>query len=513
MKIALTYTLIYFACSLFGQELSLAIPITPGQLSDGGFQIEQLEDGYLVMGQSGCIDSNIYITCLGLLRLDESGDATWSRTFDGSPYGSLAPNGRTMVIHNDTIYVANMIWKTDHNEIRMMSFDMDGNLLKEVDFFIPYENTFFLRGMIGTGEKLVAFSEVKQDGQHRVLIQDFDFQLNLLGEYHVGVSPYKKRGIDLKKRKGGGFVLAYGEQDIPSRATINIARLDEGYNVLLSAKMPDQGDFLQSVEVLETEDNGYVLSYLIDRTDLLFEFWFPTAVFGLDSLFNIEWEQVFVHRAEKQHISTVLTEDGNILGIGSSDYITILDVYPGRVNEGWCFLLGPEGDLLWDRIIADIRESKRCVLWHGLETNDGFVMTGAIDKDNPTGVPFLNDPEVWFLTLDKNGCWNSNCEEVIVITGDSTSITGTHEVPSAAPSMKAYPNPTMGLLTIETGQVGATKKRSVRVSGMDGRPVTAFGLTAPKSTVNLRGLENGVYIVTLMEDGMPVSSKKIIVQH
>ena len=71
----------------------------------------------------------------------------------------------------------------------------------------------------------------------------------------------------------------------------------------------------------------------------------------------------------------------------------------------------------------------------------------------------------------------------------------------------------MGLLTIESGQGAVVQKRSAMVFGITGKLVASFDLTAPKSTINLRDLENGIYIVTQMEDGLPVSSQKIIVHH
>lgn len=500
---------------VLGQEISLGIPITIDMRSDNGRQIEKLNDGYLILGGTFCSDSLPYAKCLGLLKTDFNGNTIWSAVFDGSPYGSLRPSGRTMFIHNDTIHVANMIWKNDHDELRMMSFDMDGNQIQEVDVFIPYEDTYYLRGMIGTEEKLIVFSEAKQNELHRILVQDFDFQFNLLDEYHIAASPNSRRGIDLKTRNDGGYILAHGEYE-NMKSFMHVTKLDSNYNVQHTVKLPYRTDTFQSVDILETAEDRYAVAFFLD-TLVLHKFWGPSAVYGLDSLFNLEWEYIFFHRTIKQHISTILTEEGNILGIGGTDYLTIAehDSFSHRSLDGWCFLLSPDGELLWERIIADIRDSDDALLWHGLETEDGYVMTGYIDKDNPTGVPFLNDPEVWFLTLDKNGCWNGNCGDIIIITDDSTSyaITDAHEAFENEPLIKVFPNPTAGLLTIENMDAAALKKRSVQISDMNGRLITDFELRAPKSTINLRGMENGLYIITQMVEGRPVSSQTIIINH
>ena len=517
MKIRMTFLALFFTSLLLGQELSLAIPITTDMRTDAGIQIEKLDEGYLILGGTFCNDSLPFEKCLGLLKTDKDGNPIWATNYDGSPHGSLRPNGRTMVVHDDTIYVANMIWKNDHDEIRMMSFDMEGNLLEESDFFIPYQNTFFLRGMIGTEEKLVVFSEVKQNGQHRVLIQDFDFELNLLGEYHFGISNFNKIDVVLKQTEDkAGFLLAYGEHNGLFQSVMHLNKLDAQYNITYSKQLPEPGSTLSATDFIETEDNGYMLAWNADVWDdvIADTFPYPTIVYGLDSLFDVEWEHIFLHRSAKEHISTIKTQDGNMLGIGITDYTRVLWIYPDRQGgDGWCFLLSPEGDLLWERVILDTMDIGFGRFWHGVETDQGFTLVGDIDMPNPTGVPFLNDPEVWLLTLDKNGCWNGNCEEVIVITGDSTSFTGTHDMPQDKLEMKVYPNPTMGLLTIESGQGAVAQKRSAMVFGITGKLVASFDLTAPKSTINLRDLENGIYIVTQMEDGLPVSSQKIIVHH
>lgn len=278
--------------------------------------------------------------------------------------------------------------------------------------------------------------------------------------------------------------------------------------------MLQSGEPLTSVNIYETNDKGFMLAW---QKDLIFSlsdtFPFPSAIYKLDSLANVEWEYVFAHKAAKQHISTVKVSGGKMLGIGATDYWRVNNIYPERWADGWCFLIDTEGNLLWERSIADIRDSYGGRLWHGLETDNGFVFVGDIDKDNPTGVPFLNDPEVWFLTLDENGCWNGNCNQYIVITGDTTSITDTGEPEKASNEIKAYPNPTDGILTIECENCrGQEMPRTVQVFDSNGRKIMETSLYAPKSIINLTHLDNGVYIINILSSsGQYFTSKKIVV--
>jgi len=495
----------------YGQELSLGIPITPNKRADTGEQIMALADGYLILALCFCHEtSNDY--CLGLLRTDEQGNKIWSKVFDGSPDTNLKPEGQTMVVHDDTIYVANEIWKTDHREIRMMSFDLDGNLLNEKDLAIQYTSVLHLRGLKEDNNKLLVYGEVANNGL-KVFIEVVDLQFNLLEEQFIGNPSYDKRFMELNTLQEGGYVLAYGEAIISPQTAVVVTKLDEGFNVLFSEKILQAGDPFGSVNIFETEDKGYMLAWQKDLKFSTDTFPFPTAIYKLDSLANVEWEYVFAHDSSKEHITAVKVSDGKLFGIGATDYYGHNDIYPGRWLDGWCFLIDTEGTLQWERSIADIRDSRGGRLWNGLETDDGFVLVGDIDKLNPTGVPFLNDPEVWFLTLDENGCWNGNCEEYIVITGDTTSITDTKEVMQTPPGITAYPKPTAGILTIECKHCKLQARRAVQVFDSNGRKVLEMNLFAPKSTINLTHLADGVYFVSHLADGQLIETQKVIVDH
>jgi hypothetical protein len=505
-------TLLFFLtyALALGQELSLHIPVTPDKRSDAGAQIAILDDGFLIAGKSFCHDiSNDY--CLGLLKVDSQGNKIWSKVFDGNPDLNLEMK-RTFLLIGDTAYVAADIWKTGHKEIRVMSFDLDGNLSNQKDLAIPYTSQLGLRGIAQDGNKLLLYGEVANNG-HRVFIEVLDLQFNVLEEHFIGNPSFDKRFMEMNKLDGGGYVLAYGEGDF-LQVSVVITKLDNDFNVTFSKKILQAAEEFTFVNIYETDDKGFMLAW---QKDLMFSlsdtFPFPTTIYKLDSLANVEWEYVFAHKAAKQHISTVKVSGGKMLGIGATDYWGVHNIYPERWGDGWCFLIDTEGNLLWERSIADIRDSYGGNLWHGLETDNGFVFVGGIDKDNPTGVPFPNDPEVWFLTLDENGCWNGNCKQYIVITGDTTSTTDTEETEMAKVGITAYPNPTSGVLHIECEGCSPNARRKIDVFDSGGRKVIEAGLYAPQSTINLTRLANGVYFVVHSMDGEVVGTHKVIVNH
>ncbi len=500
-------------CSFtFGQELSLHIPITPDKRSDNGIQMKILDDGYLIAGVSFCLESS-NDECLGLLKVDKQGKKVWSHVFDGSPDSGLGMEGLTLVLISDTAYIATEIWKSDHKEIRVMSFNMEGDLTNQIDLAIPYTTSLWPRGMIQADNKLLIYGEVGNNG-NKIFIEEIDFQLNFLKEHLIGNPSFDKRLMEMNRLKDGGYVFAYGEAVTSPETSVVIVKLDEDFNINFSKKILQSGDPFTSVNIYETDDKGFMLSWQKNlKFSLSDTFPFPTTIYKLDSVANVEWEYVFAHKSAKQHISTVKVTDGKMLGIGATDYYSVFNIYPERWLDGWCFLIDTEGDLLWERIIADIQDTFGGRLWYGLEDNERFVLVGDIDKLNPSGTPFLNDPEVWFLTLDENGCWNGNCNDYIIITSDATSITDVNEATLFLISSKTFPNPTSGILTIECHNCNSNMQRKVEVFDINSMKVLDINLYASKSTINLSHLNNGTYLVLQSINGQLIDSQKIIVHH
>lgn len=499
MKKLLAIILIIYASTLSnGQEFSVAIPVTPDMRADVGIQMAILDDGFLIAGASFC-HSQTYDYCLGLLRVDMQGNTIWNLLVDGSPDTNLFMQGLTLALKGDTAFVAAEIWKTDHKEIRVMSFDLDGNWLNQQDVAIPYTTELFPRGMIIDDNKLLLYGEVANNG-HLVFLEVLDLHLNTLHSYRIGDSAFNKRFMQLNKMQNGGYVLAYGEGSFLDVSVV-IKKFSANFEEIFSKKILPAAEPYTIVNIFETEDKGFMLAW---HKDLFFSqadaFPYPTAIYKLDSLANMEWEYVFAHRSAKQHTSTVKVSGDKMLGIGATDYWGVSGIYPERWADGWSFLIDTQGNLLWERNIADVRDTYGGRLWHGLETETGFVLVGDIDKINASGTPFLNDPDVWLLTLDENGCWNGNCQDYIVITGDSTSITDTREADQTAVKYGAYPNPNAGILnlTCEPCDVGPT--RQVFVYDMYGKKVFEQHLYAPQSTINLTQLANGIYNVVQTVD-------------
>jgi hypothetical protein len=528
--------IISLICSLFflngisnAQEVSLHLPVTQGY-SDLAFQCLPLDDGFILLTACNEPDSSGTLElCFGLLRLDASLNPVWSETYHGSPDVVGLPYGATvMEVIGDTVYVAPLAIKPGGFEIHMMAMSLaNGALLYQKDILPqgPISN-LTCEDMLSEDGDLIIYGQQGSGstGDACLYFIRLDKEFNELDQNHICDNNYRKRGFNLKVHEQGGYVLVYGEEYWPGTCSLKVARLDEQFNVVNSKELPQTeiDDVFYSSAILATNDGGYFLYWQKDLNDSIPTVyphttwpWQP-VVYKLDSFFNIEWEYFFVREYETSAPNAKLDSEGNLLVAGASAYFYTHDYFtdPIHLSDGWVFLMKPNGELLWERSIADsVFQNYGGKFWDMVETDEGYLFVGDINLVNPTGVPFLNDPDVWLLTLDKDGCWNGNCNQYIVITGDTTSTTDTKETKIAKEEIIAYPNPTSGVLNISCEGCGTNARRKIDVFDSEGRKVMEVNLFAPKSTINLSRLGNGVYFVVHSVDGEVVGTHKVIVNH
>jgi hypothetical protein len=517
MKLILCLGSLLLALGLCAQELSLHIPLSNKSL-DQGNQLISLDDGYLLLVQNYCHPAPSDTECLGLLRLDKEGNVLWSQEETSGPDSDLFAGARTMVLYNDTIYVAHRVQKPTQREMRFMAFDFhDGSFLYHQDIEIEYTNALIPYGLRERDGKLLLFGRVRLDGVNSVFLLEVNRQFEVLNEQRVA-GPSTIVWLDFSFKKHGGAVVATLEWPGQNVPRLKFIHLDDDYSVVHQNELFWTPDLSGAVGVRETADGNFLLMWPKDNF-LLWEptFSWPYTITKVDSLGNPIWENVLVSKQLQSPINLKETEIGNILGVGLNDYYYEEDL-PPYTRGGWCFLLdGQTGELLWDRAIMDERNTLVGWFYDGVEIDEGFALCGIIDTWNPDSIPYLNDPEVWFLTLDQNGCWNGNCEYSIVITGDTTSEsrykpTSTAEAEPEEPSIKLFPNPARDVVHIQCAAEDLHLNRRVRITDSNGKDLMLMELNAPQSSISLSHFPPGAYYVSYLVDGQLRSTQTLLIQ-
>lgn len=497
------------------QELSLNYHVTDLRV-DQASQIIRLSDGYLMLCRYTCPDFPSPATCLALIKLDDDFAVVWAHTYNGSPWEELDPSStNSLVVTNDTIYVANHILIGNHKDLRLMAFDIEGYLLYQQDIEMPQGSQIDLAGMYLSGENLAVYGSIRRQQDDKIFVKLINKNFTLLTEGEYGDPSINKLFSYAIPQPSGEHLLAYSESSTAIHNSMIIHRLDANLtSVYTETVFDDYEDFVYHTTVVEsTLDDGFLLGWMKDLTTPSWSDTFPyaLAVYKFDTLLNLEWEYVSADLFQRMLHELIELPSGNILGVGLTHHFTRLST-DGRLFDGFCFLLSPTGEVLWERSIKDARNTIHGSFIGGLQHDDKFVLVGGLDKFNPLEEPFLNDPDIWLVTLDENGCWNGNCNDVIEILNDTLSVnTRTFEPPSV--SLTAYPNPVQNTLTIETDRSVDLPSSLIEVVDVSGKIVFSHQPRALKCTLNLAGLPQGSYWVRQRIDGAYTLPKKIIIQH
>lgn len=514
MKTLLVLLITLFPFGVFSQELSVGIPLVVGGVGgESGIQIIEKNERFFILSVSFCNPLTLDF-CQELMEIDHLGNVVWKTILDSSPHKSMSPNSHNMAIIGDSIFTAGMIWKDTSVEIRLMCYSTQGQLLFSRDVYIPHKNSRFLifGGGIINNEYLVYGFLTNETGD-KVYISRFDLNFDDIDLHYFGNSKVKN-AMCVVPSKNEGYLMAYSERlESGGYSNFVLNHLDQSFNVTFTENVIPGRDQFATVKIAETEDNGYLLTWQKDLSYALIDTYpFPPAIYKLNEFTEIEWEYIFVSHHIKEVINTKQLEDGSILGMGVSDYWYFFDLIPGSKLNGWCFLMDKDGNLIWEREIKDNRNAWGGRLWDGIPTEDGYIFVGDIDTKTPPGAPLLDDPDVWFMTLDKNGCWNGLCTPKILIS-DSTS----HSIPTerqVQQPLQIYPNPTSDQITIVRPEAAnyLTVRRVVLLN-MNGQTIFEQDLLAPKSIIGLSHLSAGTYFLQHWVDEVIYESHKIIVQH
>lgn len=140
---------------------------------------------------------------------------------------------------------------------------------------------------------------------------------------------------------------------------------------------------------------------------------------------------------------------------------------------------------------------------HAYETAGGTaIWTGAIDtgSDGIAGIKVGPDGKIWYVNYLDNTLMR--VEDFSVTVSESL----------AAPLLSVFPNPAIDRITAVHNRVSSEDIyfRMVSATGAVVLKQNASGMT---EVLNLAGVENGYYILELMDGGVPVARQPVVIRH
>ena len=189
---------------------------------------------------------------------------------------------------------------------------------------------------------------------------------------------------------------------------------------------------------------------------------------------------------------------GNVYVVGS----TVLagdSLYIGQVAK-W----SSAGELLWKKSYRLGAYPQGVFGFAGLDfaPNGKILISGGGNDDH--ALPF---PQrfTWLLTLDENGCYDGNCDDLVVLEGN---IVPTHELPTLeATGFQVYPNPASTAIMLNCPSAG-----QIRLFDMQGRILLDRNVTSGTLSLPLAPYPLGLYFLQFSAGKTSMITTKIIIE-
>ena len=345
----------------------------------------------------------------------------------------------------------------------------------------PFGNSMGLRvvSLLGDAYIAVGSSDVGGPGSNDGYIMNFDGDGNILNQLLIGNQFYDDGRFFRITNSYIIFGGLAGSTSGPNRSNIFIEAIDPGtlqpfWSKTYGGDTSSGLNFLNIDPVDGNLDVGGYRDYPGKGSQ--------NIVFKLDiNTGDVMWSKIFGETGDEYMEGGTVLSDGSMVVTGETN-----ETSGGPANNAWVARLSPTGELCG----AD---------------DFGLVVRDLIDSLTGPSISVLRDSVVAFPFNQTALTENSYSPTVI----DHCLSTGIHNNASKTKSVSIYPNPTNGLLTIQSSSPWLNPVK-VTVYNLIGSVVTNKVVAANTSVFNLdiTGQASGMYIISF-NDGNTISTQKI----
>jgi hypothetical protein len=353
----------------------------------------------------------------------------------------------------------------------------------------------------------------------------------IIWKIQYGTDTLREVSQDVLLTYDNGFVLTGQKSVIPGdNADVYAVRTDSMGNKLWERQYGG-ADFEAGSSIIQTPDSGFlILGWTRSFGNGERDFY----LVKIDSIGNEQWYETYGTFRDELGNSIILLSDGNYLLTGSGSQSS------GVGSQGKIYKITSEGNLIWSKnYIYDSNSGNNLHKTFELENGDlvsvgmthGSSDAGYLIKTNSLGeviwqreydyddntdlfytmLPtsdggfllggqakheFPLTQDAWLLKVDSMGCTYPNC--TVGIEEENKKVL-----------VDVYPNPTNEILNIELQE---NKDYHLTIADLQGKIIYQTTLTRQKSTVNVSGFADGIYLLTLQNEEQR-TTVKVVVQH
>jgi len=331
-------------------------------------------------------------------------------------------NNSPYLIEEDRIIVVGHRSNVGFDRLLIYEFDTQFNLINTHSFFENDNFSYFIDSIIKLGTSYYVLGEGKEldiEIPYVHLIKFDSTFSNINGKWRYTFGDKRTHGARLKIAPDKKL-LFYAESDqFESNETdsLHIIKIDTLGNLIHNYSF-EKNTGMNALNYLVLENGDYITQgnergpigeiYRIDHLngEAKWQYLLPR-----DSiLWNVPYQI--------QNYS--LLNNGDILAFGRE--LNVFDENQGLGSAGFLIRLSQDGELIWLKryLVENIFHPKEQGLYHwstitnAHESSNGDIIFIGESVEKRTPIENSNFQYLWYSRIDKNGCYNDNCNELIV---------------------------------------------------------------------------------------------------
>lgn len=163
---------------------------------------------------------------------------------------------------------------------------------------------------------------------------------------------------------------------------------------------------------------------------------------------------------------------------------------PSTMPAGYIVKVDTSGNEIWSRkFLYEFKRGLDHYLYKGITLNSGSIIAvGSAPDTFATGLTYSHG---WVLKIDKNGCLNNDCSDVL----------GLEDVQLSKDSVRLYPNPTSGKFTVQQKRP-FSKGTQLSILDMTGRKIQQLPSPENRNLMeyDISNLKPNLYILQIQNN-------------
>jgi hypothetical protein len=479
-----------------------------------GFDILEIESGYMISGVSGEVSNDYIFTRLVLTAIDYKGNQLWWKTYgeDFHNYYVGSTRGCIRTADNGFVISGTIVDSIRHTGL-LIKFDQNGDSLWSKTFadsvLLDREGPIFnvCIQLPDLGYLITGYTYVSGDDGDIIVIRT-DSMGNTIWQRTYGVLHWIEGGWTITQLPEGKFLIGIGRQNINIFYSMDpgLLKIDSVGNPLWIKYYGSYYDDSGSATALSQDGN-----YLVGSSFAIGEpGGYPQMkvwIFKTDTAGDIIWERKYDNKVFVGGCLTINElDDGSILASGLGAFEDFLGY------EGWIIKTKQNGDSIWMRRYSYYSSDYNYLNDISLTPDNGIIFTGMV-----FGPPDF-EQSIWVQKLDSIGCDSVRCDTTVGIAEER----GSGEAGERG-RMIVYPNPAREQvhvrLSMDDGRLNIYRDLRLEIYDIFGREVYADNISSPWTrrgldgtwNVNVSSFPPGVYIAILKKGLDLVESRKFVV--